>query len=65
MKYFFGLLRKLRAWKQKAKNKQSNTMTSKFSQIIKTALERKQENQQKENAIKKSIVGFLESRKKL
>ena len=65
MKYFFGLLRKLRAWKQKAKNKQSNTMTSKFSQIMKTALERKQENQQKENAIKKSIVGFLESRKKL
>ena len=42
MKYFFGLLRKLRAWKLKAKNKQTHTMTSKLSQVIRTALERKQ-----------------------
>lgn len=41
MKYFFGLLRKLRAWKLVAKKKDSSVI-SKLSQIIKVALEKRQ-----------------------
>ena len=37
MKYFFGLLRKLRAWRVAARYKESNTI-SKLSQIIKIAM---------------------------
>lgn len=37
MRYFFGLLRKLRAWKVVAKKKDSSVI-SKLSQIIKVAL---------------------------
>jgi hypothetical protein len=41
MKYFFGLLRKMRAWKIVAKKKDSSAI-SKLSHIIKVALEKKQ-----------------------
>ena len=53
MKYFFGLLRKLRAWKVAAKNKDSNTI-SKLSQIVKIAAERREKEELVMNMIAKN-----------
>ena len=59
MKYFFGLLRKLRAWRLVAKSRNSNAITSKLSYVIRSALEKKQKDEIKINSIKKSIMGLL------
>jgi len=40
MKYFFGLLRKLRSWKTHSKSK-GEIKVSKLSRIIKVAMEKK------------------------
>lgn len=58
MKYFFGLLRKLRAWRHAAK-KGNVTTTSKLSHIIRQALEKKQKDESQKNSIKQSIIGSL------
>lgn len=56
MKYFFGLLRKLRAWRIVAKKKDSSVI-SKLSHIIKVALEKKQKEEIEINQIRDKFMG--------
>lgn len=58
MKYFFGLLRKLRAWKIVAKKKNSSVI-SKLSHIIKVALEKKQKEEEELTLIRDSLTCFM------
>lgn len=58
MKYFFGLLRKMRAWRIVAKKKDSSII-SKLSHIIKVALQKKQKEELEITRIRNSMTNFL------